>query len=438
MSNPVIFPDFKILMAKQLKSVISNTQASIYFTFGKVDDWANNLNPPIANTAEITVHEVWGNMIGGKRLTGGDVSHVIPRYNWGSGNTYISYDDTVQLSNTNFFVVTDDRRVYKCISNNKSSISTSKPTSIVVDNISQTSDGYKWKFMYEIDSSDWSKYSTSNYIPVKTLSNDNGSLQWQVQRAAVTGSIYDIQVTATGANYSNTSNLVVNIGGDGTGAIATANINSISKGIHTITLIAFGSQYSQAPVTISGGGGFGASARAIIAPGGGHGIDPVTELYGSHLAINPRLINAEGGILPVVNEFRQISIINNPLVLNTPNVASNSVFSQTLDVTVSGTGGDYLRDEIVYQGDTQANSTFIARVLDWDSSNTKLKLINTLGTISTKPLFGVTSAASRFVTINPKLPDLTSYTGDVLYVENITPVTRDPNQTEDFKIIINF
>jgi hypothetical protein len=59
------------------------------------------------------------------------------------------------------------------------------------------------------------------------------------------------------------------------------------------------------------------------------------------------------------------------------------------------------------------------------------------GTLTTDPLTGDTSKASRQVqsSINKAF---TPYTGSLLYINNITPIQRATDQTEDFKIVVSF
>ena len=50
---------------------------------------------------------------------------------------------------------------------------------------------------------------------------------------------------------------------------------------------------------------------------------------------------------------------------------------------------------------------------------------------------GVTSGAISNVQ-GRVVPDLVKYTGDVLYLENVDPVTRSNTQSEQIKIVLKF
>jgi hypothetical protein len=212
----------------------------------------------------------------------------------------------------------------------------------------------------------------------------------------------------------------------------------VTNTVQSITLTSYGSGYTWANTTVVDvGSGSGATIRALIGPKGGHGSDPLYELGGSYLLLNPKLSGAESGKLPAVNDYRQVAIIKNPTEYNGTTVFSNTTFSQTTDLTLASGGINFVQDEIVYQGATITDATFSGTVVQWDSSNNLIRLINTKGTPTTQILTGLTSLASRFVS-SIKMPELEPYTGRVLYIDNITPITRNADQIEDFKIVLKF
>jgi hypothetical protein len=153
--------------------------------------------------------------------------------------------------------------------------------------------------------------------------------------------------------------------------------------------------------------------------------------------MNPRLVNSEGDVLPVENEYRQLEILQDPLVRTTSNVAANLVYTQLTSLTLSTGSSNYLKDEIVYQGASLATSSFKATVATWDATNNIIRLTNTLGTTISDVLVGANSGAIRYVTTitqNGLLP----YSGKLLYTNNISPIQRAIDQTDDFKIVIKF
>lgn len=189
---------------------------NMYLMIGKADSWSGAdlgqytesspsdtaIPTPIDTTVAPFIHH--DDMIAAKLINGSDVSHVIKRTDWTSGTVYTEYnhlqDDQIDQT---FFVMTDQYNVYKCISNYDGAASTVKPTGQSAS-IIETSDNYRWKFMYEVQQADVLKYVTTDWIPVKYLTSDDGTAQWTVQQAAVDGALEHIDVTAGGTGYVNT------------------------------------------------------------------------------------------------------------------------------------------------------------------------------------------------------------------------------------------
>jgi hypothetical protein len=434
--------DLDIYIARQFKKSVSD-DSNVYLTFGNTTPWTNESNPPNANTTIVTYYQTWKSMVGGKKINGSDIHHVIPRYNWTSNTVYFAYDDVYTTdylitSNSKFYVITDEFNIYKCIANNYGKASTFKPTSTNPASVFQTADQYTWKYMYTLTGEEQLRFTTGSFIPVKTLAADNNSLQWQVQDAAVFGAINNILVTNAGTGYTS-NNISVTIKGDGRFANAYAIRNVTTSTIQSIVVDTKGSGYTHATAIITSSLGSGATARVVIDPPKGHGADALHELGGSFLMLNVKLDGTEDGKLPVVNDYRQISIIENPLVYGETNVISNLAFSQvtTLSLGSGLTATNYTQDEIVYQGSDLANATYKGIVTEWDSANSLLKITNVEGTPTAQLIIGNTSTTSRYVS-SVTNPDLEPYSGYLLYKDNIVAIERAEDQSEDFKIVLSF
>ena len=435
--------NLQVYNAEQFKTSVDNSdQPYLYFTFGKVDSWPIDSVPTQANTSVDSFNEVWKNMIGAKLIQGNDVRLGIRRFDWIPGQSYYAYDDCSCSMNmndpaNNFYVVTDEWNVYKCIANNNGSLSTAKPVGTDFEFNEQTADKYIWKYMYTLSDEEKLRFTTSQYIPVKTLTEDDGSLQWQVQRHAKQGSIQAIKILNPGINYNTAPTITIT--GDGVGANAFATVNAAASNcIESIIMSSPGASYTYADVVIDGIG-TGASARVVMSPPGGHGSNPKEELGGSFVIINPRLRGTEFGALDTKNEFRQIAILKNPVLLGSNTIASNITYSQVTTVVVDSVGGNYEEDEFVYQGISLAAATFKGRVVSWTSNEeiNMLKLIDVSGTPTSGPITGDTTKTSRLYqsTITKAFEP---YTGSLLYLNNIPPIQRADDQTEDFKIVFSF
>lgn len=440
----VFSEDLRIYNAEQFKESVSETDSSsLYMTIGRAYPWANDASPLQANSSVAVFNDVWQNMIAAKQITGNDIKHVIRRVDWSANTVYDAYDHCIcslilYSENTEFYILTTDWNVYKCLANNNGSNSTVMPTQLVTDGAVQESDGYIWKYMYTISDSDRLRYTTSEYMPVKTLTQDDGSLQWDVQQDAIQGGIEAVKVTNSGSNYIDANTITLTVTGDGVDCSLTPSVNTTSNTIESVVVTNPGSGYTFAEISVTdSSGGTGAEFRAMISPTGGHGSDPLRELGGSFLLLNPRFSGSEGSKIPVGNDYRQLSIIQDPFVDQTSNVASNTIYSQYTTLTLNGVSVDYVEDENVYQGDSLAEATFSGKVLQWDSANSLIRLTNTRGTPTTELLTGANSAASRFVDSITE-GELEKYTGKLLYVDHVTPIERSDDQTEDYKIVFQF
>lgn len=435
------FNEIRVLTAEQFKESVSEPSPNthMYIAYGRAIAWLDDANPNTSNTSVATKYEVWKNLTAAKKLTGSDMRHVIRRINWTANTAYNQYDHmnpSMYDDNVNFYVVTTQNHVYKCISNNSGGISNTEPTAINLDTTSTVvQDGYVWKYMYTLSDQELLRFTTSNYIPVKTLLSSDGSTQWTVQENADDGAISAITITNGGSGYTNTQNIVVTISGDGTGATAYANLNAVAQTVSSISVLSPGTGYTYATVSISGGAGANAAARALIPPPGGHGSNPLYELGGRNVMITARIAGTEANTLPVTHSFRQIALISDPLENDGVTVASNSIYEQVYTIPTIGSGS-YTVGEYVYQGGSFAASTFNGLVIE-DASGI-IKVSNYTGSPTVGTLIGANTGTSRYVTSGTLSPELTKYSGQLLYVDNVKPISRNVDQTEEFKIVIKF
>ena len=164
---------------------------SMYLFIGRSQQWPSSdtavATPVDQELDKQTAHQ---RMIAAKKMATGDLSHSVPRYNWISGTTYPAYDDSADLASSQYYVLTDELKCYKVIIAGPGA-SVNKPTGTTVNNIeADQGDGYRWKYMFTLSGVDATKFLTSSFMPVKTLSSDDGSLQFQVQSNADAGAIH--------------------------------------------------------------------------------------------------------------------------------------------------------------------------------------------------------------------------------------------------------
>jgi len=423
----IVTSKFRVHNAQQFVEAFSETSnTTMYLFVGKNTAFPDDNNPPtpVNSTANIEFTP-WRDMFGAKRIQSTDVTHAIERYNWTSGTVYDAYDDQdTNLVDDDFYVLTEDYNVYKCLFNAGGTASTTKPTGVSTLQFT-TADGYIWKYMYTVTTSNALKFLTNDYIPVQTLTSDDGSDQWDVQAAAINGAIHVIKVTAGGSGYATAP--AVTITGDGTGA--TANSTITANVVTAVTVTNVGTGYTRATVAFASGA---ATATAIISPKGGHGADAVEELSGKYVMVNSRLDGSESNTISTANEFRQVGLVRDPLLFGTSTRATASSVRQTFRYTVANTG-NYTLDEVVTSG---SNTAF---VVEWDATNSYLYTTKPLNNnfANGATISGATSGTSRTITAI-STPSLDPYSGDLLYVENRVPIARSSDQIEDVKLIIQF
>jgi hypothetical protein len=151
-----------------------------------------------------------------------------------------------------------------------------------------------------------------------------------------------------------------------------------------------------------------------------------------------RLRYDEDGKLPVTNDYRQVALIKDPYKYGSRSVKTNTAYSQTTTLTLSGVGDDnFIEDEIVYQGAALSNSIFKGTVVAWNGIN-QLKLADISGAVVSQTIIGTLSGATGIVSIPITDPELEPYSGELLYIDNIKPISRASDQIEDFKIVLKF
>jgi hypothetical protein len=406
----------------------------------------------------------------GVRLNYSDVKLCTVRHNWQYGTRFDMYRHNINaadstensnfdLSDSNFIVyVTSTGCVYKCLYNGRNGSSTTGVVSTVVPTTTgtapeQTADGYIWKYLYTITAAE-ADFVTANYIPVKTstsISSVNG--------------IDVIYVTSAGGGYSGTPS--ISIYGDGTGAAATA---VTSGGVITrIDVTTAGSGYTWAKVVFNGGGTpTTANAIAVIAPSGGHGSNIVYETMAHNIMIAGTVTGYEQNDFPVNQDFRTIALVKNPLtynssvgntvtgvgtlygtntgrILRTLTMTSSATIAPTADIVLTGSNSLATGLSVFQSSGTvrleyiqPVNADAPASISDLRIDTTGTKKLYQFTTGETITGTGYSQLVNSSTGITGTLPEIHSYTGQMLYLDYRQPVTRSSGQNEKINIVINF
>lgn len=454
--SAIITSNFRFENANNFRGAVADSDNSVYVFVGKSDKWATTLSgtsdaaPTTVNTL-VEQNDAWKNMIALKRVNSSDVVNLIRRIDWETGTVYTAWDDadtTILTDITKkFYVLTTEFKVYKCIVS-PGTASTIMPTQT---NVAPTSegDGYKWKYMYTVNTVDATKFLVNSYIPVKTIVQPPGTVfatwyaalsaddkikyDYQEDSKAYAGKIYRYVVTSGGTGYTGTPTATVI--GDGTGATATVAISSGS--ISSVTANNVGSNYNAVSVTISGTGS-NAAVRAVLSPQNGHGTDPVSELGGFYVGASVSLDDGSGDFI-VENSFRQIGIIKNPYNFGTSTVADADTLAALKQLTLSAVSGIAVGDYIT--GSSSGAKAYVDAITGDGPYTLKYHQNDKTGYGTfgaSESISGSTSGGGTGTISALGNPEVKPFSGKILFLENRAPINRTASQIEDVKIIIEF
>ena len=307
----IVTSNFRTLNAKKLKQQVSSS--SVYVGIGKSDVWSLTTSDT-TDTTPFTpadtldqLGEARANLIGLKKIVGTEISHVIPRYTWTSGNSYYAWDsDDASIFDKAFYIITSEFKVYKCIKAGGGA-SSIQPTQTLTDPTAE-SDGYIWKYMYTTGVQDAENFLTNSYMPVKTISLAAEAILAVSSSSSTTAILTEtvdeitIGMTVSGTNVSGTP-VVQAINGSvltlstaqtltaadiltfawASDADAEAQLSeadyaqylnqkasrdsSTAAGIERIEVTAGGTGYTSAPTVTITGDGSGATATATVVAG---------------------------------------------------------------------------------------------------------------------------------------------------------------------------
>lgn len=419
----------------------ANDAAVGYIMLGRSLPWDANDTAPAIYDTENTLFDTYNNFLGGKKITGNDVFPVVPRRNWVANTVWTAYDDTsnTQFSSTNsMFVYASGGNVYKCLDNANGAYSTIEPANNYssANGFTSPGDGYTWKYMYKVPST--SKFLTTAWMPAPLTQTE---AYFGFANNLVAGALSRAILTAQGNGYSNT-NTIIQVTGSGTGANVTANVNAAGN-VQSITLSGRGSGYVRQNVQARVvGSGANSTVRLIVSPYGGHGFNPARELGANAVMIAVKVgdvDSSESGTVTSNNDFRQIGLLMRPHKYGEETAvasANANIAVRMVTQILLTSGSSYLKDEIVYQGSNVAYATFSANVSDVFTN--AIEATHRRGTVIPGDLLiGNTSGISRTVVASTN-PDLEEETGDLVYTENRSAVSRTDGQAEWIKVVLNF
>lgn len=250
MTTNIIKKSFHSDVCQRIIDDVQFGRLNLFYFLGKTSKWNDLDTIPVGtqNTFALDI-DTRMEMVSYKKLLPSDISYVIQRYDWVSGTVYTQYDSTLPMESEDFYVMTDEYKVYKCLDNNLGVVSTVKPTGNL-STVFRTADGYLWKYLYTVQPYKRNKFLNSTKIPVQRALSD---------RFYSNGTANTVSIISPGADYIGDEPLTVLSfisapGTVGTPCAATPVIDS-NGSIIKVIITDPGSGYTAAPsVTVTGFG----------------------------------------------------------------------------------------------------------------------------------------------------------------------------------------
>lgn len=499
-------------------------------------NYGNESVPQQAVDHQTYRYQIDDDMIAAKRITKtvgqpGFARNVVARYNWVTGRTWDMYRPdyaatpntggnpdqgfvgrspavagSTDLSDAEFYVMTSNYEVFKCIYNSEDTLtgiatSTVEPlqTSVDANGIHNTGDGYLWKYMYTIGTTDVLRFLSTDFLPVNLAGEATRN---STEGLAVDGGVYVVSSTTPGASViipglNGTFYAPVNGDGQLSGAIAVVEIEVTGGTVTSYSMIdgnaLVGNGYTYGSISLTNGTGTGVTARGlfddatlntptaavtgpatgglepIMSPPGGHGANMEYELNSKRVMTNIRLTYAEGdGDFPVDNDFRRIGLLQDPVDTATTQRAILDTYSTLKALKITAATDNFQVDNDFEQ--VQAGGTAKGRVVSWvlDDGQTvapydgtlkyfqspdlhtdsgivyefeqPTNVSQTVGGITTTASVDTFTGTSQGASFSNGLAEreLVENSGEVIYVENRRLITRAPDQIEDIKLVIEF
>lgn len=261
--------------------------------------------------------------------------------------------------------------------------------------------------------------------------------------------------------------------GGGSGFLAIGNTNRYGNVTSIdVSLTGLGYSNGSSNATINGDyhptsnglvDGSGADVEFTIPPAGGHGSNIASELEAKYVIVAPETPvvkdHETGKFVGYGNDFRQVGLVRNPISARSGFIAYESMYD--LKTTLYFQSPTYLKfkkDQRVYntlaEGSERASG--IVYNVCGDSPHQYLSLVDVRGQFANGDIIynrlgdsasisGVSLANHQYPSSSQNPPissvvnsDVAKYTGEIIYHENISPITRRLDQKEQFKFIFEF
>lgn len=297
----------------------------------------------------------------------------------------------------------------------------------------------------------------SLYVQAGGTGNTIGSDVFEIVSSNIINNSFIVRVfTPVGGTYTiKTDDIVdilptVRIDGDGTGAVAVA---AVSAGkITSVRMLSYGSGYTRASATVVGAlfGFFpndpesrdvAASLKVVISPKGGHGSNIYSELKCRHLGISATITSIDNENVPSVGSYAKVGLVKSPSF-------TSGFTGTTLDNRVVLTSSDNNNAVTIGSVITQGNVSGILsekRTVVPEVGDPLYKFYITDYQGAYSETFSaevgnntITTDAGIFEINTVDNSPYVDGSGDVLFISDLTPITRTADRFEQIRIVIDF
>jgi hypothetical protein len=225
---------------------------------------------------------------------------------------------------------------------------------------------------------------------------------------------------------------------------ARAIVNTTTYGLQSIEILNTGYGVTRANVSIitspyataTQNTSTGANVSCVPSPPGGHGANPVSELYAQGVAFNFNFSGTENGTIPTDVKYNKVGLIKNPYIL-TSNTAkgiayTGNTFNSLINATlVSPPAPAAFTVSDIVTGQTTGSKAKIAF-----ANSSVLKLVGDKNFLDGETIVDSSNNSTEVTVDFSSITDI--YTKDLypLYFQNIDSTERANTQVESFRIII--
>jgi hypothetical protein len=450
-----------------LMSAGAATTSEFYLGVGRPQTWTSDVAPPApTQDTQSLDFAAWRDLLGAKHITANNSALVIARHDWAADTVYTQYDDTNASLMSNTFYVLDTSelpyKVYKCLWNNTDATHVAGANSTVAPSTTGstndpklTADGYVWKYMYTIETADYT-YLTAAWMPVMTNSTVSADA---TTYAGKLSTVVPLVVTTGGSAYTNASAVTVSLLGDGTnatinGASGTAGITFSANAVANVSFYAGGTGYTTIDaITLKQSGSSNTAAvRALIPPYPNHGHDAAKELGCVSVMLTTELAYAEAhgnSSMTVANEYRRVMLLRDPLLAD-GNAANGVFYQQTYDCTLTSNTATFEPDDVVTvtTNSTMAyvvTGTVVDVIKSSDPEASVVRITNVhdggrtaAGDVAFANTDIITTSGVSAVLGTIRVPELKTFSGNILYIDQRVPVARSDAQVEEVRLVFGF